>query len=255
MQRKQALCFRRECEPLRGLQQIEGLDTEAVPTDQEALPLLVPQGEGEHSVQPSDKRIPDLLVETEYYLAIGVTPEHVASLQELLAQLGGVVDFAVANEDKIPVARLQRLMAAFDVDDRQTASAERAVSVDGMPFAIRTAMMLNARHPSQVAAIGPAAVEVDDPIDTAHGRFLPLAPDDSPSSFGRTTPSTRTEAFAPPPGRRPDAVAMASKRVAAGSISIPASDDARHGKRITCHAKPSFRRASPCWSEGTASSR
>src|SRR6202790_5906476 len=65
------------------------------------------------------------------HFAIAVGCENMAGLRELLPQRAIVVDLAVENDRDVSLGRDQGLVAAFDVDDRESAmtEADRAVAI------------------------------------------------------------------------------------------------------------------------------
>jgi hypothetical protein len=85
----------------------------------------VPDGEGEHAPQVADAVLAVLLVEVQDDFHVGAGAEAVARREQPLAQLGAVVDLAVADQRDVAGLVEDRLGAALEIDDAQAAEAER----------------------------------------------------------------------------------------------------------------------------------
>jgi hypothetical protein len=69
-----------------------------------------------------------------------------------------------------PVLVLDRLIAAFEVDDGKSARRQRNRPIDDAPFAVRPAMQKALAHHGERARVDRAPVERDESADPAHGR-------------------------------------------------------------------------------------
>src|SRR2546423_10806636 len=75
----------------------QGLFADAVAREEQLLPALVPDGEGEHAAQVLRTIRPVLLVGVDYRLRVAVGAELVAEVFESLLEFAVVVDFAVED--------------------------------------------------------------------------------------------------------------------------------------------------------------
>jgi hypothetical protein len=146
--------------------------TEPVPSHEQPARALVDDGEGEHANEPIDQRRSRLFVEMHEHFRVAVGTKLVPASLELLAQLHVVVDLTVGDHPDGAVFIRNRLRAALEVDDGQTAMSEYAPTVDDLDrfVAIRPAMRQNAggaRRPDAFA-LGKRPVDGKEAVNGAH---------------------------------------------------------------------------------------
>src|SRR6185436_20319839 len=108
-------------------------------------------------------------VSVEQTLGVRVRAETPAARFEAAAQLAVVVNLAVERDREAAVVGGDRLMAVLDVDDAETAHAERDGAVDELSAVVGTAMPHRLAHAAQeprIEAAGRLAIEPSD--DAAH---------------------------------------------------------------------------------------
>lgn len=108
---------------------VEGLDAEMVTGQEKAFFTAVPQAEGEHASQTGDKVIAPLFVGVNDNFGVGLGLELVSGGDELLAEFGGVVDFAVVGDPDGAVFVGKGLVAACKIDDAQAAGSKSGTAV------------------------------------------------------------------------------------------------------------------------------
>jgi hypothetical protein len=79
-----------------------------------------------------------------------------------------VVDLAVLHDLDPAVLVANRLIAAFEVDDRQAAGGERRGPFGERPRAVGTAMDERVVHRRRDRRVDGLTLERDDPADAAH---------------------------------------------------------------------------------------
>src|SRR3954469_21466004 len=84
---------------------VERLNAHAVPRKNEASPRLLPNSEGKHSAKLLNTRGVPLHKRVENYFRIAGGVESVSQGDELLAQLGVVIDLTIKNENMIFIIR------------------------------------------------------------------------------------------------------------------------------------------------------
>ena len=150
------------------------LDAEDVPRAEEGLGAAVPDDKGEHPAQPGRQGVAPFLIAVQQDFGIRLGGKGMPGRQQFGAQVLVVVDFAVVNDDKVAVLVVHRLAAAFKVDDRKPAVAQRDLIVNKIALAVGAAVGNQVGHlfyngtglVSLVAAFGKAG-------DPTHGRSLP----------------------------------------------------------------------------------
>src|SRR5439155_17286455 len=90
---------------------------------------------------------------------------------ELACQLGVVVDLAVLDDRACAVFVGERLVAALEVDDRESPCSESDAAVDEAPFRVGSAMEERRGHRGEAVAVDGASAR-GDPADPAHGPSL-----------------------------------------------------------------------------------
>src|SRR5215211_139519 len=130
-----------EREPAAGVLAVEErLDPEAVAGQQQPPSAPVPQGEREHAAQALDEGVAVLFVEVNQHLGVTAGSEVVAAPLELHAQLGVVVDLPVLDDLEATVLVSDRLMAALDVDDRESSRRQPDRSGKQLTLVVRAAV-------------------------------------------------------------------------------------------------------------------
>src|SRR5919108_1851137 len=150
------------------LRVVHRLDAEPVAREEQLLPALVPDREAEHAAQPLDASRPQLLVEVDDRFGIARGAEDVALLLELVPELAIVVDLAVEHDPDGGVLVRHGLLAAGQVDDAQTAHAERHTVSEIDAFLVRSAMDHDAAHIPDLLFEDRPSVPPHDSGDTAH---------------------------------------------------------------------------------------
>src|SRR5262245_42262994 len=92
---QQRLDFGRAHEPLDAVTVKEGFNPKAITGGEERALPIVPDGEGEHAIQPVQTLLAELLVETQQHFGIGLRDELVPDASELLRQLDVVINLPV----------------------------------------------------------------------------------------------------------------------------------------------------------------
>ncbi len=148
---------------------VERLDPEAVAGEQQALLALVPDRHREHAAQPLGEALAVLLVEVDEHLGVGGGAEAVAAALELTAQLAVVVDLAVLDDDDAAVLVGDRLIAAGEVDDRESPHRQRHAVSGKAALAVRPPVHEPRVHPPHRLGVraGP-----DHATDPTHGRAV-----------------------------------------------------------------------------------
>ena len=141
----------------------------AVAGQQQAAAWLVPDREGEHPVEVLHQVGAVLLVEVGDDLGVGLRLQPVALGGELLAELGRVVDLAVADRPDRTVLVGERRRRGGDVDDGQAAEAECAVGARLVALAVGAAVGHGPRHGvHQLPTLGVGSLTADDAHQSAH---------------------------------------------------------------------------------------
>ena len=144
----------------------ERLLPEVVAREHEPARRAVPEPDREHAAQAPDARGAQLLVEVQDHLDVGRGAEAVAAAGQLGAQLGAVVDLAVADELDVAGLVGDRLAAPCDVDDAQAPLAERDRLVVVEVLVVRAAVGQRPGHGDDELAVPRA----DDAGYAAHAR-------------------------------------------------------------------------------------
>ena len=125
-------------------------------------PAHVPDRVAEHAAQQVDGGFAVFFVEVHERLGIARGPQLVALLLQLRAQVAVVVDLAVEDGDDRAVLVEDRLVAAGEIDDAQTARAERDAVVREVALAVGPAMDDPIRHPADESLVALRANVSDD---------------------------------------------------------------------------------------------
>jgi hypothetical protein len=135
----------------------------------EFVPRRVMDCQREHAVEPAQKAVDaPLLIAVDKNLRVRLRFEFVPLFAQFLAQFYVVVEFAVLNDRHPAILVVDRLPAAFEIDDRESPHphGQRARTVEHEPaFAVRPAMPQDVSHPIQQ----PLFVKSGVAVDAAHG--------------------------------------------------------------------------------------
>ena len=152
---KQALDLGAEQQLARvGLGIIERLDAENIARAVHLVRFRVPYDEGKHAAQPGGQRRAVLLIAVDDDLGVAVGLEDVPLGLQLGAQVHEVVNFTVEHADDGAILIVHGLLACGQVDDAQTAEAQRngrarVVAADMVAFHIGAAVDNAVRHSVQ----------------------------------------------------------------------------------------------------------
>ena len=139
------------------------------------LARLVPDGQGEHPVEPADEIDPVFLVKMHQAFRVGNGLVAMPFGLELRPDLQLVVQLAVVRDPDRAVLVGHRLGAAGDVDDRQPAMPQghRTGAVESI--AVGPAMRQRGRHPLDDRAIGPLPCSIHETGYATHRRLRRLS--------------------------------------------------------------------------------
>ena len=137
-----------------GLGIIERLDAENIARAVHLVRFRVPYDEGKHAAQPGGQRRAVLLIAVDDDLGVAVGLEDVPLGLQLGAQVHEVVNFTVEHADDGAILIVHGLLACGQVDDAQTAEAQRngrarVVAADMVAFHIGAAVDDAVRHSVQ----------------------------------------------------------------------------------------------------------
>ena len=121
----QCLQLRAEHEQAAESRPVERLDADPIARQVQRSRLPIPRGEGEHAVEPLQRRRHTPMgAGLDQHLAVRLPAKHSSRGGQLEAQLGVVVDLAVVGQDEAPAGGEHRLPAGRrEVEDRQAAGA------------------------------------------------------------------------------------------------------------------------------------
>ena len=171
--REQALGLRAPDQAITETRHVERLDADAIAAEHQTVRLRIPDGEGEHAVEPRRDVDALLLVEMRDHLDVGVGAQHVAACLELPRQLGGVVDLAVADHLDRAVLVAERLLAAGNVDDGEPAHPEGDLAMGVLAERVRAAVHHDVAHRAHPRGAGSlSGGESHLAGDPAHGSML-----------------------------------------------------------------------------------
>src|SRR6516162_9927222 len=154
--------------------QVEGLDAQWVPGQQESSLLGVPAGEGEHTAKPTHRTWPMQAEGTEHDGCVASGLEFLPLGLQALPQFAEIVDLAV-EDDHVPGQRIYHRLGTSrrKIEDREPSEAEQRAPAAGVrcgnpcPAVVRAAMDHGAAHSLQRGEVT-AVQSPDDPRDAAH---------------------------------------------------------------------------------------
>ena len=127
-QRTQRLDLAGEGEQRVAVDVVKRLDAEAVAGAEQALPLLIPDGEGEHADKAFQAGRPPGVISLKDHFGVAFGAKRVAERFQFLAQLEVVVDFAVERQPQLLARHCHWLVTGRrEIEDRQAAVSERDV--------------------------------------------------------------------------------------------------------------------------------
>src|SRR5204863_9386562 len=101
---------------------------------------MIPERNGERSVQFADTIRPHVLVSVHDDVAVGARPQSVAAIQKPLAELAIVVNLAVEDQNDRASLVEQRLVAGLEVDDAEAPVCKGHVRQLVLDVAVSTAV-------------------------------------------------------------------------------------------------------------------
>ena len=119
---------------------MQRFDAHAIACQDQVAFLTVEQCEGEHAVQAADHLFPPLFVCVRQHLGVGLRVEGVAGLEQLFTKLEVVVNLAVLYDEDGLVLVVDRLMAAFQVNDREASHSKGDALDVKKSFVVGTSM-------------------------------------------------------------------------------------------------------------------
>src|SRR5581483_9204175 len=125
---------------------IKRLDAEAVAGQQQAALWAIPDGEGEHTAQEFDRAAAVFFVEMEDGFGVAMRAVAMAFGFEVGAIIGVIVDFAVEDDGDGVVFVEHGLMAAREINDRETAMGESDVRIEEEAGIVGAAMSKRVTH-------------------------------------------------------------------------------------------------------------
>jgi hypothetical protein len=145
---KKCLDFRCKCQlACCGIEPvIERLDAESIARNEQPLLTDIPDGKSEHAAQPCGHRFAPLLVPVDDNFGIRSRPERVTTSDELGAQLGKVIDFAVEDYADRLVFVEHWLSAAGDVNDCEPPMPQAAMCSVPETLPVGTPVRDSVRH-------------------------------------------------------------------------------------------------------------
>ena len=166
---QERLRLRREADVAPELGEEQRPHAEAVARQQHLLPLAVPDGDGEVSVQAIEEARAPLLVGVRDHLGVARRREPVPELPQLVHQLDVVVDLAVLHHPVAPALLAEGLVAAGEVDDRQPRVRHPEGPVEVEPGAVGTAMAHLTCHREQERGVN---LVLGAPVDAGKAAHL-----------------------------------------------------------------------------------
>ncbi len=159
-----------EIEPRSDPAIMERFDSQAVAGQDEAAAFRVPEDDGEHPVEGVDEIRSPFLVKMNDDFGIGLRGQDMAPGEEILADLGEIIDFPVHHDPDRPVLVGHRLVTGDEVDDAQAAHPQGGLSIDMEALVVGPAVDQGAGHPlEKVRGAGVESPAVDESADAAHG--------------------------------------------------------------------------------------
>ncbi len=148
---------------------IKRLLAEPVTGEEQRLAAAVPQGEGEHPIEAVETAFAPLLPGVDNHLGVRPRAEHMATRGQLGDQGLEVVDLAVEDHADGSVFVEQRLNAAGEIDDGETAMPEANAGSVVKTLPVRPAMANGIGHAAEQSTIDlRVAAPVKNARNSAH---------------------------------------------------------------------------------------
>ena len=162
------------CVRIRRPRQVERLDAQRIPGQQEPALLRVPAGEGEHAAQPAHRVRPVQAERAQHDGRVAGGLELLPLGHQAPPQVAEVVDLAV-EDHHVPGHRVHHGLGAGgrEVEDGEPAVGEQRAPAAGVrrgdprPAGVRAAVDHGVAHPLQRGAVG-LVQSSDDPGDATH---------------------------------------------------------------------------------------
>ena len=149
------------------------LDAHTVPCEEHPLLLLIPNREGEYTIQPFHARRAPLDVREQQRLGIRMREEGVAFFDERLPELRRVVELTVVDDDVCigADAANHRLAPTGGIHDGQSPVPQCHLMRQEGPRRVGTPVRTGVHHGGQGPALSQQIIfKVHDPRDTAHNK-------------------------------------------------------------------------------------
>ena len=162
------------CVRIRRPCQVEGLDAQGIPGQQEPALLRIPAGEGEHAAQPAHCVRPVQPKRAQHDGRVAGGLEFLALGHQAPPQVAEVVDLAV-EDHHVPGHRVDHGLGTGgrEVEDGEPAVGQQRAPAAGVrrgdprPAGVRAAVDHGVAHPLQRGAVG-LVQSSDDPGDATH---------------------------------------------------------------------------------------
>src|SRR5581483_3743874 len=135
------LQFRGKDELSRGLGVKERLLADTVASQQQPLPVHVPQGEGEHAAKEFDTAVAVLLIGMDNDFGITLCDKLMITLPKPGTQFLEIVDFAIKRDPDRPILVRHGLMPAGVVYDTESTLTQSYRTMSIITFRIRSTML------------------------------------------------------------------------------------------------------------------
>src|SRR5437867_4070630 len=113
---------------------VQRLDADTIAGEEKFALAAVPDRESKHPAQFFHAAFALLLVEVNDSLGVAVSLKDMTLADQFLAQLAEVVDLSVEDDPDRPIFVGDRLVASYEIDDRQSTHAKRSTAVNMKPF-------------------------------------------------------------------------------------------------------------------------
>ena len=157
---EQGLGLGGEAEVAAEVRKEERPDAEAVTGEEELAPLAVPDGKRKVPVQAQEELGTPLLVGVSDHLGVRAGRKGVTEPLQLLAELDVVVELAVLHDPEAAALVGEWLVAALEIDDRESCARHPEAVVEVEPRPVGTAMSELPDEPEEELARGPPATGV-----------------------------------------------------------------------------------------------
>src|SRR3989442_14461664 len=192
----------------------ERLLARAVAREDQRCPAIVPNGEAEHPLEPSDRARPVPLVEGDNVLDVTLRAERVPPPRGFAPEVARVVDLAVADHPDAAVGALKRLVAGREVHDGEGARAEARALMPDDALSVRTAVLQRGRHLRDAPRMPERLARQRDGAEDAAHHLTPFEREGvRHGPYAAYRPSSYSRGRPPPaggprrcrcPGRRPE---------------------------------------------------